>query len=142
MSDTSSNDDREPHAPDYPGSTDEDVAAQQKEAILKEGRFAAMESDDNAIASSDDAFFGVSDEYKEYAHPNFEPLVAEEGPEKEIEERIAAANEELAAQATTGDTRFGYNPRVVHPSVARQPSADLIDQNRKIMEKAAGGKAK
>jgi hypothetical protein len=117
--------------------TEEQEAQRQK--VLEEGRFAATEGDDNPIAVSDEDFIGVAPEYKEYVSDTLTPYAAEEGPEKELEERAKEHEKNLLEQSTTGNNRTGYSTKgLVHPSEKKQPSADLIDKQRAVLDRQAG----
>jgi hypothetical protein len=93
----------------------------------------------NPIAVSDEDFIGVAPEYKEYVSDTLTPYAAEEGPEKELEERAKEHEKNLLEQSTTGNNRTGYSTKgLVHPSEKKQPSADLIDKQRAVLDRQAG----
>lgn len=106
---------------------------------LTKGFAAVHEADDNALADSDPDFIGTDPVYKNYADETLMPLAAEEGPEKELEERAKEWAEDLAKQSSKAGFQ-GFTPNAPHPSEARQPAADAIDQNRAIQQRAAGGR--
>lgn len=142
MSDTQPQGDEQPTTPpaddNQPTTSPATADSGDQERVLTDGRFAVAESDDNAIATSDDDFIGIAPEYQEYADDRFAPLPADGGPEEDLEQRAKDNQAELDKQATTGNNRTGYSPSAPHPSDARQPSADLIDKQRQSLDKMAG----
>lgn len=124
-----------------PQEVDREAQEAQRAKILEEGRFAATESDDNPIATSDKDFLGTAPEYQEYVDPRFAPMPAESGDEKEIEDRAREHEAALLEQSTTGNNRTGFsNKGLVHPTERKQPSAAIIDQQREALKRSAGSR--
>ena len=115
-----------------------DAAKEQADAIAEKGLYAALESDDNAIAASDTDYIGVSPEYMNYVDSTLAPLAAEGGPEAELEKRAKDYDFERARTAAAVGFQGFSTEGLVHPSERRQPAADAIDQNRKILANQAG----
>lgn len=55
----------------------------------------ALASEDNALAYSDEPYIGVDPIYKNYAHPTLAPYMAEEGPERPLEQQAIENQESL-----------------------------------------------
>jgi hypothetical protein len=108
-------------------------AEEQAQAALKDGRFAAQESDDNSVAVSDEAYVGVSPEYRNAAYDTDKPKISEDTDQAELER--AAKRAELDREAESADIGFrGYKPEHPHPSEARQPASERIDRQRRQEE--------
>ena len=107
------------------------------EKELAEGRYAALEDSTNSIAVSDQAYIGVSDEYKNYANDSDEPLLAEDNEEVEKLEQRAIDNEAaLKASAGSVHPRTGFTVDPTHPSEATKPQDRYIEGNRALMDAA------
>lgn len=125
---------------------EEKKAAEEAEALrertLKEGRFAAAESDDNSVDASNDAYVGVDPEYRNHAdYGSGEDGGAVNAPLKSEDEQAAAletqAKEHEDAVLATQPGFRGYEPTTPHPTEATQPAAATIDKNRAITDAAA-----
>jgi hypothetical protein len=116
--------------------TDQKKADDRREAELRDGRFAAQESDDNSLATSDDGYVGVSPEYRNAAWDTDKPLLSEDEDARAIEE--AAKEREKAREEESARVGFrGYEPNTPHPAEATQPAAARIEQNRTVEAAAA-----
>lgn len=104
-----------------------------REQALKEGRFAAAESDDNAVAVSEEGYVGVSPEYRNHAYDTEAPLKSEDGDAVKLEE-AAKANEIEREKESAKVGHRGYEPNTPHPSEAKTPATDTIERNRAIVE--------
>lgn len=58
---------------------------------------------------ADAEFVGVSDEYKNYADVTNKPFASEEGPEKELEDRLNDYQQSLADQSATISPIHGHS---------------------------------
>lgn len=130
MSDTQPNE-----QPEGEEQTDERQAPSVSD-VLTEGFYKVHEGDDNAIAQSDPDFIGIAPEYQNYADETLMPRAAEEGPEQDLEERAKDWAASIAEQSSKVGIH-GYSPNAKHPSEARQPAADMIDKQRRALDKSA-----
>ena len=80
---------------------------------------------------ADEAFVGVSDEYKNYADVTNKPFASEEGPEKELEDRLNDYQSNLADQSAK-----------VSPIHGHSVGGKLAQRNAEEAEKADAEKAK
>lgn len=112
------------------------ISEERRQAELADGRFAAQESEDNAIAVSNDAFVGVSPEYANYANEQDAPLKSEDPDQAALED---AAREDMLRKAIPADQSNvnGYVPSTPHPSEAKGPVDRIIERNEKIAEAMA-----
>lgn len=115
----------------------EKAAEEQREKVLKEGRFAAGESSDNSVDVSNEAYVGVDPEYRNHADydgAGNTPQISEDEDQAKLEKQAKEHEDEVLA-AQPGFR--GYEPTTPHPSEATQPAAAAIDKNRAIVDAAA-----
>jgi len=119
-----------------PSKADQKKAEERAEATLEEGYYVAQEGEDNSLATSDDAYVGVSPEYRNAANDTDKPLVSEDDDLRTLEE--AAKDREREAEEAAKKVGFrGYEPTTPHPREATQPAAARIEQNRAVEAAAA-----
>lgn len=108
---------------------DDKKTEERRQAALKQGRFAAAESDDNSVFVSDDGYVGTAPEYRNAANEVDRPLQSEDEDQKKIEE--AAKEDERLREVAAAKVGFrGYAPETPHPSERTQPASVLANQQR------------
>lgn len=121
-----------------PSKTEKDAekeAERLRTATLEEGQYAALESDDNAIDASNEAYVGVDPAYRNHAYDINAPLVSDDEDAAEAE-RAAKDREKDAEERASRIGPHGYEPNAPHPSEAVQPATEAIQQNRSIQAAA------
>lgn len=112
----------------------------QAEEVLKNGLYAALEGDDNAVAVSDENFVGTEEDRKDFAYDIDAPLAGEyeddENPEKKVFEAAAKREAEMAARGPVSD-RTGFSPNLTHPSERKSPQAVHAERQETILEAQA-----
>lgn len=124
-----------------PASPKQDKKALEKlqEDTLREGRFAAVESEKNSVAVSDDSFVGVDTEYKNYANETDMPYDAEGDDDELTPAQVAERNAFAAVKESEADPTkivthpfLAYNPDTTHPSERKTASAQHIEEQREL----------
>lgn len=110
-----------------------DKSAKLAEKVAEEGRFSAMEDDDNAIDTSNDKYIGVDAEYQNAADYGDKRVSdsPQEDPDDEVAQRVKASAEELsnlsvnAAGHTPNEHRAGLGVKVGdEPAAAEEPTEE------------------
>lgn len=105
------------------------AAAEQRE----KGRFGVAVEDTALAVAEDPAFIGAAPEYREAAYDTEAPVLAPEDTDVGKVERNASEVEQARAEEAKKVGFRGYAANPVHPSKARQPAQDYIEQNRAIL---------
>lgn len=103
------------------------------EDVAKDGYYVTAESDDNAVDVSNDAYVGVSEEYKTHADDSQNPLFSEDKETREVEEMSVETEKER--QVEVGP--HGYTQDVPHPSEAT-PNVNAFGAPEPVRNSDAG----